>query len=271
MKATLKTWQWSAGVVARSPVAVLSLAVASAGWGLAAYQWLWLPESSFLVLLLALVWGIAQVALLGGFIAGSASSTVETARSGISRLNIGSFLRLNRRQLLQSLLFLGASVLLLSVLAWLFEWFNAHAVEVASFLTFRSEQPVSHILIERIFRFIEFLLWVVAAGFLLSFEMQLLVLGWKDALKQSRRTLAQCAFRSSFLTGLASVVVFGNLAYWLAVWHPTVTPGFWDYAQMIFRLGTALVALVFGWLFWLLSLARLNFPPQNTTGSGLAG
>ena len=62
-KDCLRTWR-STGVLARCPLYVLAIALISAGWGFAAYEWLWLPESSALVLLLALICLLALVAVV---------------------------------------------------------------------------------------------------------------------------------------------------------------------------------------------------------------
>jgi len=64
------------------------------------------------------------------------------------------------------------------VLGTAFAWINVHSIEVASFLTFYSGKPVSHVLIENIYDVIEGLLWVVIGGFLLSFVVDTASGGW---------------------------------------------------------------------------------------------
>ncbi len=85
-------------------------------------------------------------------------------------------------------------------------------MEVASFLTFHSQKPVSHVRIEEIYDVIEWLLVDgLAAGSSLSLFIALLRDGWRRAAEQSGKLLAGCAFGTPFLTSLLSVVVFGGL------------------------------------------------------------
>lgn len=254
----LEAWKWSLTLLVRSAVRLLGLAILAALWGLAGYQWLGLPKSSALVLLLSLLWAILQILVALSILAGTAASAAEAAGFGSLPSAGLTVATLNRKLLTPTALAaIGAAFLFLAMVD-LFGWFDAHSVEFASFLTFHSQRPASHILIEKIFRVIESLLYVAVSGFLLSFLVILLRAGWRDAWRQGARTLANCFWRSSFLTSLLSVAVFGGLSYLLALWHPKVSRGSWDYAQMILRLGGALVLLVVGWFFWLLSLARLG-------------
>jgi len=144
------------------------------------------------------------------------------------------------------------------VLGTAFAWINVHSIEVASFLTFYSGKPVSHVLIENIYDVIEGLLWVVIGGFLLSFYIAYLRVGWRDARRQTGKFLAGCTFRTPFLTSLVSVVVFGGIASELANWHPMAPPGFWDYTQIVLRFTVVLILISVGVLFWSPSLARLQ-------------
>jgi magnesium-transporting ATPase (P-type) len=267
MKKTLATWKWSLAVVARSPRLVLALAAVAALWGLGAYKWLWLPESSGLLLLVALVWGLAQVLVLVGVLTGAATSAGEAAAASATHLGLRSFVGFNRRQFARCLVMVTASGLLALALAALFGRCNEYTLEVASFLTFHSEKPVSPVTVAKVFWVIQTFLWIVIWGFLLSFLIVLLRTGWREAKRQSAHLIANCCWRSSFLTSLLSVVVFGGLAYLLASWHPKVSAGFWDYAQLLLRMGGALLLLVFGWLFWMLSLARLSLPTAEGPSS----
>jgi hypothetical protein len=267
MKKALAAWKWSLAVVARSPRPVLALTALVFLWSFGAYQWLWLPESSGLLLLIALVWGLAQVAVLVGVLTGAAASAAEAAAASATHLGLRSFVGFNRRQFTRCLVMVTASGVLALALVALFSRCNEYTLEVASFLTFRSERPVSPVTVEQVFWVAEAFLWLVAWGFLLSFLAVLLRGGWSESMRQAARLLANCCWRSSFLTSLLSVAVFGGLAYLLAAWHPKVSAGFWDYSQMLLRLGGALLLLVFGWLFWMLSLARLSLPPAEGPSS----
>jgi hypothetical protein len=263
MKKALAAWTWSLAVVARSYWTVLALATLVALWIWAAYQWLGLPESSGLMLVLALVWAIAQLLAVVVIIAGNVAGTGEVAAADGRKLPLGSLAMRDRRKLLKALIFGLVTCVLVWLLGAVFGWINNHSVEVASYLTFHSQKPVSHFAIEKIYRVVETLLWIVLAGFLLSFLHTLLRGGWREAREQEGKLLAGCTFRTPFLTGLLSVGVFGGGAYRLANWLPIVSVGFWDYAQMIVRLALVLILLAAGWLFWSLSLARLYFPGEE--------
>jgi hypothetical protein len=263
MKRALTTWIWSLGVVARSYRTVVLLAVLMALWVFAAYEWLGLAESSALLLALALVWALAQtiagIIVVGGTVAGA----VEVATGGGTNFPALSVWTKGRKKIGTTLLYCLASSFVVWICSTVFDWVNDHSVEVASFLTFHSQKPFSHVLLEEIYTVIEWLLWAVLIGFLVSLFTAVLRDGWRRAGAQSGKRLAECAFGTAFLTTLLSVVVFGGLAYELANWHPMVPPGFWDYSQMIVRFSLALLLLSAGTLFGSLTLARLQMPKTN--------
>lgn len=263
MKDAIATIMWSLGVVARSPLALVSLAALVALWGFGAYQWLWLPESSGLLLLLALIWAIAQIAVAVAFFAATSAASVGAVTSNAKRVEIRSLLGFTRAQYWRCLAWGAISLVLLLVLFHLFKWSDDHALEVASFLTFRSEKAVSPIRVGKVFSVIQILIWIIIGGFLLSSLALLLREGWAETRRQATRLLGRCCWRTPFWTGLLSVGVFGSLAWLLATWHPKVTIGFSDYAQMLVRMGGALLLIITGWLLWLLALARYNFPPDK--------
>ncbi len=258
---------WSLGVLARSYWTLLALAVLVALWAVAAYEWLWLPESSVWLLILALIWAIVQLLVAVAIIAGSASGAAEVAAAEGRKLPLRSLWVRDLKSLLSTLIVCLVSFILVLFLGEVFSWINNHSVEVSSLLTFHSEKPVSHVLIEKIYWVIESLLWIVLSGFLLSFLTTVLHGGWAQARKQEGKLLAGCLFRTPFVTSLLSVAVFGGLAYELANWHPIVSPGFWDYTQVIARFAVVSVLLAAGWLFWLLSLARLYVAKQDSPNS----
>ena len=264
MRNALTTWKWSLAVVARSPAVVGALAVIAALWGYGVYQWLWLPESSLLLLILALFWAVVQIAVLVGVLAGAAAST-SSAAAAATHLGLRSLLGFNRRhyaRALGSVIFAGIFVLLLH---GLFSLADERALEVASFLTFHSEKAVSPESVGRVFSVIEGLVWIVVWGFLLSLFLIVHAAGWREVRRRALRTLANCCWRASFFTSLLSLVIFGGLAWLFAAWPPKVAVGFWDYAQMLIRMGISLVLIIVGWLFWMLSLARLSSPPAETS------
>ena len=100
--------------------------------------------------MLALVWAIIQIQVLVGVLAGVALGSTEAARTGDSRLRLRALFKFDRRQFVQCLVMLVAAALLVLIVTKLFAWIDAHALEVASFLTFRSERPVSPHTIERV-------------------------------------------------------------------------------------------------------------------------
>lgn len=262
MKKTFDAWLWSLGLVARSPVSVLALGVLSALWALAADRWLGLQESSGVILVISFLWALAQTLIVISVLAGSAASAAESAAfGGPPRIGL-TFVTFNRRLLARTVLFALAAALAVWVISQIFAWVDGHSVELASFLTFHSEKPTSHILIGEIFWWMEAALWIAVCAFLLTFLITLLRSGWGEALRQTTRILRGSFGRASFFTVLAGGTVFGGLAYLLVQWHPQVSPGFWDYSQAAARLGIGLLLLVAGWLFVFLSLARLN-PRQD--------
>ncbi len=264
MKRMLDAWKWSLAWAARSPFALVGLAVLAALWLLAADQWLALPESSTLMLVLALVWGLAQVLIALSVLAGSGASAAEAAAFGGAPRSGLTFITFNRRLLGRTVSLALPAAILLYLVSLILGWVDDHTVEVASFLTFRSQRPMSHIVIEEILVWVEYAIWVAVCGFLLTFLITLLRSGWRGAFHQVGKTLATCLFGSSFLSVVVAVLVFGGLAHLLSNWHPKVPPGIWDYTQAVLRLGVALLLLAAGWLFGMLVLARLN-PRQGSS------
>ncbi len=264
MKSALTAWGWSLKVLVRSPLALLVLAAVAALWGLAAYQWLWIPESSLLMLTTTVVGALLLIAVGLVVVAGTAAGAARAAGSGEQRLSPPAFWKVGWKQLASTFLLALASFVLVILLAWILGGINRWSVEVASFLTFHAEKPVSHVVIEAIYWVIGALIWMAVGGFLLSLLIGLLASGWSEARKNLKKTLASCLYRRGFVISLLSVLVFGGLAYRLAVWHPITPVGFWDYAQMAARFAAVLVLLAAGWLVWLLALARLQFSTRET-------
>lgn len=262
MKRVVTTWMWSIAVVARSYRTVLALAALAALWYWSAYEWLGLAESSLWLLIVTFIWAVFQVlaavAIIGGSIWGAAQAAATDAR----KLPLRALWFKYRRNFLSSLVVCLGSLACIRLLGEAFRWINDHAIEVASYLTFHAEKPVSHVIIERIFFVIEGLSWIALSGFLFSFLITLLRDGWAGMRKQMGKLMTGCLYRAPFLTSLLSVVVFSGAAYFLVTWHPQVAVGFWDYTQVATRFSLALVLHVAGGLFWVLSLARL-YPPNH--------
>ena len=141
MRKLLLIWKRSLAITARSPVALLALAAVAALWMWGAYQWLGLPESSIWVLLLAVVWALIQIQVLVGVLAGVGVGSTKAAKANVARLRLRALFKFDRRQFVQCFILLVAAAVVGALIAWLFSWINAHALEVASFLTFRSEHP----------------------------------------------------------------------------------------------------------------------------------
>jgi hypothetical protein len=261
MKNTFASWIWSFKVVVRSYPSVVVLAALIAFWVFAAYQWLGLPESSGLVLALAFVWAAVQLLVTVAILSGTVQGATQAATAERDRLLLLDLVwtgLTHRRRFWGALLLCVVSSVVVGLLWAGFTWINDHALEVASFLTFHSQKPVSYVLVRKIYQVVEGLMWIALGGFLLSFGIALFMHGWRGARKQAGRLLARCSVRSPFVAGLLSVVVFGGAAHLLAHWRPVVPAGFWDYTQMAVRFALVPILLAAGWLLWLLSLARLN-------------
>jgi len=256
MKIGWRAWGRSLSVLVNSPIYVLALAVIGGLWCLAGYQWLWLPESSAWVLALAFVWILALAFLALALLAGSVASASVAAAGTDGHLSLRRILCFEKKRLGRTLLIVLAGALLFFALGALFDWVNAHALTVASFLTFHLQRPVSHMLIGEILWVLEALIWLAFAGLLMM---------WLLSFSNPRQQAAECPRAtpirslglSAFLTSLLSAVVFGGMAWRLTTWHPVVKAGGWDYAQLLTRNGLALLLLTLGWLFWVLALARL--------------
>ena len=240
---------------------MVALAAIGGLWGLAGYEWLWLPESSGLVLALALVWILALAALVVGVLAGTVASVSAVGLGTDRHLSLRKILNFEKKRFGRSVLMALAGLVLRFVLDALFGWINGRALEAAWFLTFHAQRPVSYVLIGKILWILEALIWIAFAGFLIT---------WLLALSNPRKPAAprspgQAPARSFgmivFLTGVLSAGVSGGLAWQVAAWHPLVEAGGWDYAQLAIRTGAALLLLSVGWLFWALALARLALSP----------
>lgn len=256
-----RAWTGSLGVLARSPVYVAALAAITGLWGLAGYEWLWLPESSGWVLALALVWILALAGLAVALLAGTMASVWAVASGADRHLSLRKILSFEKRRFGRSLLMATAALVLGFALDALFGWINGRALEAASFLTFHAQRPVSYLLIGKILWSLEALVWIALAGFLMTWLLALSNPRQPAPLRNPRQPPAGSFDLSVFLTGVFSAGVFGGLAWCVAVWHPVVKAGGWDYAQLGIRTGTALLLLSLGWLFWTLAIACLTRAP----------
>jgi hypothetical protein len=263
MKTAITTWKWSLGVVARSYRAVILLALLIALGAFGAYEWLCLPaESSALLMILSLIWALAQLYIFATVAGGTVAGAGDAAAADAGVYPTGAIWAQGRKKVAATLAYSILTVVLVWICGTIFDWVNTHSVEVASFLTFHSEKPVSHELLENIDSGIEGLLWIVVSGFLLSIFIVILRGGWRSARDRWTKVFAACTFRTPFFTSLLSVVVFGGLASKLMHWHPSVPAGFWDYAQVAARFFLAAFIVSAGVLFWSLSLARLMQSPS---------
>jgi len=244
-------------VLARSPAVAAAVIVFTGLWGGAAYAWLGLPESSTLILVLTVLWALAQAAIAVAVFTGAMSGLSEAAWSSQASVRLRALAGFDRRQVTRCSVWLVAAFFITFLLATAFAWANDHALEVASFLTLHSGKPVSQVPVRWAFQVIEAFVWLVLTGFVFSFLILLLREGWGVALRTVRRTLAACAWRAPFMTTVLALVIFAGGADRWTAWHPAVPAGLWDYTQMLVRVGVAWVWLVVGWLLEVLSLARL--------------
>ena len=258
MKKAFEVWGWSATVLAHGLSSLIVLAAFLGLWAMAAYEWLWIPESSIFLLMLSVVWAIAQVFAAAAVLTGTLTIALRVADANAQALYLPLSIRFGRKHFAESLLWLIAATAIGLALEEIFAWVSQHSLEVASLFTLHSEKPVSYLMIGNCITVIEGLIWIAVAGSLLGFLMVLFRSGWEQVRQQFGKVLRAGCFGIAFLTGVLSVVVFGGLAYLLANWRPTVPAGFWDYSQLALRVALVLTLLAAGWLFWLLCLARLN-------------
>ncbi len=251
------------GVVARSYRTVVQLAVIVALWAFGVYEWLDLPaESSALLMILSLIWALAQLLIAATIIGGTVAGAGDAAAAGARIYPIGALWTQGRKKVADTLAFSILSLVLVWICSKVFGWVNTHSVEVASFLTFHSEKPISHELLENIDDSIECLLWIVVSGFL-PVPCCYFLRGVGEQRENAwTSVLAACTFRTPFFTSLLSVFMFGGLAERLLNWHPIVPPGFWDYAEAETRFSLALFIVSAGVLFWSLAVARLMQSPS---------
>jgi len=264
MKNALKAWLWSLRVVVRSPLVLVTLSALLAAELYGAYRWLYFPmESAVYLMVIGILWAVLECSILIWFLAVVAGAAQEAAEEGASSLKITRLIRINRTVWLRTAGFVVVASALVAGVYYFFWWIEGYALEVASFLTFHSEKPVAPETIDTIFAWIENILWVVAAGFLIAFLVTLVRQGWRAALRAAPRSLANACWRAHFLVGLICVFVFGGLAYLLVAWHPLAPPGFLDFAQVILRNSMAVVLAVGGGVVWLLSVSRPSIPAPD--------
>lgn len=267
MTNAITVWKWSLSVVARSYRTTILLAVLMALWGLGAYELLGIPaESSVLLMGVALIWALAQLLAASLVTGGTVAGAGVAAAGGENRFPIQAVWTLGRKKMMATLVFGLVSLAVVWICCSAFDWVNDHSLEVASFLTFHLQKPVDQEVLEsRIFDVIEWFLWVMVSGFLLSYLTVMLHEGWRAARKRTGKLLAGSIYRLPFLTGAVSILVFGGLARMLANWRPLVPPGFWDYTQVVVRFSAVLFVIAAGVMFWFLSLARLLLTPTDSS------
>jgi hypothetical protein len=265
MSKVISTWKWSLGVVTRSLGTVILLAALAGAWCIGAYELLGLPaESSLLFMVIGLVWALAQLWLAALLAGGTLAGAGATAAGLDHRVRFQNVWKLGRKRILATIAFAIASFIIAWGVSNAFGWINDHSLEVASFLTFHLQKPVSHEALEvNLFDVVESVVWIMLSGFLLSYFMVLIHSGWRTARAQSGNLLKGCVYRAPFATGVLAALVFGGLAHLLAGWHPLVTPGTSDYAQVVARFAVVLFLMTAGVLFWTLSLARLFLAPTE--------
>lgn len=258
MKNTFAAFVWSLEAVVFSYRTVIALAGLVALWSWLAYEWLGLSESSALMLILALVWAIAQIMAAVMIVGGVVSGAVKASAAEGLDLPVNSFWRLSRKDTWNTLIFLILCALLASLCNAILGWVNDHALEVASFLTFHLRRSVNHVRIEELFGIVEWLIWIILAGFLLNLFTTLLREGWLAVRRQRWKLLAGAAFQGPFLASLLSAGVVSFACNKVSNWHHTVPPGFWDYFQVLGRYSFILLLISAGVCFWVLFLARLQ-------------
>jgi hypothetical protein len=257
----------SFGVLVYSRIYVFVLTAIVCLWCLAGYEWLSLHKTSGWVLALVVTVPLALAVLAFILLAGCIAS-VSLAASGTERsLHLRRIFCLDKRRLGRAFQVVLAGLLLLLALRALFGWLDAYTLTLASFLPFHLRHSVSQVPIAKALCVIEALIWIFSAGIVMTW---LLVLSNPARPKASRGmpgTLARLVGLSVFLTGVVSAVVFGWLAWLLAISQPVYKAGAWNVVQFVICNGAALLLLTLGWLFWALALACLTLAPLTKSGS----
>lgn len=254
LKLDWRAWTQALAVLARSPLYILALAAIAGLWGWAGYEWLWLPESSWFVLALALIYILALAALVIAAVSGTVSSVSAAVTEAEDHLSLRRVLSLHRFGI--TALVVLVALIGISLLDALFGWINDSSVSVASFFTFHFQHAVSYKVIGGIFWVMEALIWILVAG---AFMKWLILTS--NPRSPANASVSKRLTQSSLVTlvtGILAVGVFGGPAWLLATWRPIVKPGAWDYVQVLIRNILALSLLTLGWLFWALSLACIT-------------
>ena len=202
MKNALKAWLWSLRAVVRTPLVLLTLSALLAAELFGVYRWLYFPmESAVYLMVIGILWAALEVSILIWFLAVIAGAAQEAAEEGASSLKINRLIRLNRSAWMRTAGFAVVASVLVAAVYCFFWWIEGYALEVASFLTFHSEKPVAPETIDAIFAWIENILWVVVAGFLIAFLLILVRQGWRETLRAAPRSFAgaRCATARPFL------------------------------------------------------------------------
>ena len=100
MKKAFAAWMWSLAVLARSYRTVLALAILIALWDWAAYAWLGLPESSLWLLIIAVIWAVADIFVAVVVLGGCISEAGQVAAADGRILPLRALWLKNRRKLL---------------------------------------------------------------------------------------------------------------------------------------------------------------------------
>jgi len=216
------------------------------------------------MLILALLWALALIAVTLVSLAGIAAGSAEAADSGGRTLSLRKAASLGVQKIVPALLMFLAAAVVTWIVGSIFSWINEHALPAASFLTFHLSKPVSHVLIMRVFVVFEVVAGLGMAGFLLTLLLVLLQAGHREVWHHIGHAFRSCCLGACLVTSLVSVGLFGGIANLVADWHPDISAGFADYAQLVLRMGFALLLLVLGWVFWNLALAKLVVLSRET-------
>ena len=95
-------------------------------------------ESSALLMILSVIWAIAQLLSAAVIVGGAVAAAGGTAASEDRRFPLRTLWTLGRKNVVSTLVLCIVSLMLVWICSEVFAWVNGHSIEIASFLTFHS-------------------------------------------------------------------------------------------------------------------------------------
>lgn len=266
----LAATSWRA--VRRQPLLALVNLGGLSALALAAWGWLYLPDSSVLLVGLSVLLALLAVAALLLLVSYTFLSYYRTHHPMpiLASVNIHPKEKSLWQRTLTGLPWLALWLLLFGVLCAILSWFGGRTLDwskpVASWLTMLTQRPVSFYTVNAwLSGFVDFLQWVVLPMALLAAFAGLA----GAAVWGGKRRWLRHALRLMLSPGYWVLwLLFLAVGLWLPVklvnWAPALEGIPAATASMVVRFGLAWLISFAGWLFFLSGLARLlKYPQQN--------